>query len=152
MFPVVNTTGAVGPPPHTHTFLGYVKRSAHPPVLFSLSFVFMNPQKGRTHLTCLTGMAPPAPALPKASQHTLYNAPASSSPSRARAGFDLLPGFQLIIVYLGREYSKQEVLMFLFAYVKNEDFHMKDRNRVAFGPLPKSYSIFPAALCPQMKK
>lgn len=86
-------------------------------------------------------MAPPAPALLLPSQHTLYNAPASSAPSRAGVGCDLLPGFQLVIVYLGREYSKQEVLMFLFAYVKNEDFHIKDRNRVAFGPLPKSYSI-----------
>lgn len=94
-------------------------------------------------------MAPPAPALPKASQHTLYHAPASSAPPRAGAGFDLLPGFQLIIVYMGRDYSKQEVLMCLSAYAKSEDFHEKDRNRVAFASLPKSYSISPAALCPQ---
>lgn len=38
--------------------------------------------------------------------------------------------------------------MFLFVYVKSEDFHTENKDRVAFGSLPTSYKISPIELCP----
>lgn len=139
------------PPPHTHSSV--MLNTAHLSVRL-FPFLLMNPQKGRTHLTCLTRTAPPAPAFPTASQQTysLYHPPASSAPLRAGVVFDLLPDFPLTIVHLGEEYFKQEMITFLFVYVKSEDFHTEERSRVAFGSLPKSYKISPAELSLHMKK
>lgn len=34
-----------------------------------------------------------------------------------------------------------KMLMFLFVYVKGEDFHAEDRNKITFVSLPKSYKF-----------
>lgn len=35
----------------------------------------------------------------------------------------------------------KNMLMFLFVYVKDKDFHAEDRNKVNFVSLPKSYKF-----------
>lgn len=127
-----------------------------PAYYFLFIYIFAcEPPKGKDHplQPPRDGSAPPA--LP-----TAFHKPApctSRPPLRSpRAGVvsdvSQLPGFQSISVNLGRGQFKQDMHMFLFVYVRSEDFHIQDRNRAIFGSLPKSCRISPTELCPQMKK
>lgn len=125
-----STQQALGDSPSkTHTLLSYTKHIDHlsAPFLFLLLLVKREEPTSASHQD---GSGSPSPPHCFPANLLLVPPPTSSAPPRAGCSCSWLPDrFSGNNCSLGLEWGiLNKMLIFLFVYVKDEDFHTEDRN------------------------